>query len=148
MRRFAILTLCFVFASDASAQLVRSDSRVKSTIKAGPIGADGKQTVELLLKIDPGWYIYANPIGHEDFVDYQVTVRAIGVKEYKVEYPGSAAASKEFGDYRLKVFDRDTTIAIELIRIPGEPATLRTVVNAAKGEQCPLLPGALVNKLE
>ncbi len=145
MKRFAILALCFAFASDASAQLMKSDSKVKTTLKAGPIGADGKQTVEVMLKIDAGWHLYANPVGNEDFLNSQTKVTVVGDKNAKITYPAGTAMS--LGDVKFKGYEHDAKIVVELTRTPGESATLKILVSACDDKNC-LLPGVIVAKVE
>src|SRR5262249_41828104 len=54
----------------------KSDSVVKAKASVMPEkpGPDGKQTVTVMLTIEKGWHIYANPPGLDDLVPVQTTV--------------------------------------------------------------------------
>jgi len=75
----ALTMLAFTLAWNADASSgIKSDSKVKAKAVVGKAGADGKQTLTITLEIEKGWYIYANPVGDEDFEPNKtrVTVKA------------------------------------------------------------------------
>ncbi len=146
MKRFAILALCFAFASDASAQLMKSDSKVKTTLKAGPIGADGKQTVELSLKIDSGWHLYANPVENATILNSQTKITVLGAKNAEVKYP--VGTLKVTGDDKYKIYQDDVKIQVSLTRTPGEAVTFKILVSACSDNNACLLPATIVTKVE
>jgi hypothetical protein len=84
-----------------AAQGKKSDSVVKVTVSADKPNAKGQQTVTINLAVDKDWYIYANPVGLEDFEDNQTLVKFTG-KEAKIEYPpGTLKIDKVVGNYRI-----------------------------------------------
>src|SRR5262249_31448563 len=81
-----------------AAQGKKSDSVVKVTASADKPNAKGQQTVTINLAVDKDWYIYANPVGLEDFEDNQTLVKFTG-KEAKIEYPpGTLKIDKVVGN--------------------------------------------------
>ncbi len=127
----------------AAAAPLKSDSVVKATAVAGKPDADGKQTVTLTLAVDKGWHIYANPVGSEDLVPVQtsVKVKAAGaLGDVKVDYPtGRKVKDKDFGEYG--VYEDKAVITINVTRTRGDdsPLDLTVRIQACSDTTC-LLP--------
>jgi uncharacterized protein len=119
-------------ANHALAQAKKSDSVVKIKAEADKPGADGTTTIRLALTIDPGWHIYANPVGQEDLADTATTVTADGAgKVESVQYPeGKAVKDKVLGVY--KVYEDKVTITAKVRR----PADGKTMDLAVKIQAC------------
>src|SRR5262249_38417155 len=67
----------------------KSDAMVKTTAEAAPADAAGKQVITITMSIEPGWHIYANPVGQEDLESVQTDVKLepkSQLDEVKVEY--------------------------------------------------------------
>src|ERR1051326_2577120 len=91
MIRRALLTIAFLVlvAGVVPAAPKTSDTKVKATVSASKLDSSGKQTIEITLKIDEGWHLYANP-NTEYFKDSQVVVTASAAGkrlEPTVDYP-------------------------------------------------------------
>src|ERR1700741_2526133 len=85
-----------------TAQLPKSDSKVKVTAAGSKPDADGNQTVTITLDIDPTWHLYANPVENDMLAPVQTRVKFITkVDDVKVTYPeGKLVKDKTVGDYR------------------------------------------------
>jgi len=123
----------------------KSDAEVKATVKADRPGKDGKQTINLTLKINKDWYIYANPVGNDDFAANATTV-TVNPKPQAIDivYPaGKLKKDKLVGDYR--VYEDQVTIPIQIRRAPGDTGTLELNVriNACNTKMFCLPPGTI-----
>jgi hypothetical protein len=147
----ALLALALLAAPrTALAQGKLSDSVVKVSASAGKRAADGTQTVTITLKIDGKWYIYANPVGHEDLAPVQTTL-TLRAKEkldkVKVTYPaGQLVKDKATGDY--KIYKDKAVIKATLQRAKGDTSPLEVAVKvqACDGKKC-LLPATVKVKV-
>ncbi len=99
----------------------RSDSVVKINAKLDKAPA-GKAVVVLKLDIEPGWHLYANPVGHEDYVDEQVVVTVAGSKAV-IEYPPG------------KVIDEQNAGKIKIYR---DKIEIRATIDRAAGDNSPI----------
>jgi DsbC/DsbD-like thiol-disulfide interchange protein len=103
----------------------KSKSEVKVTAKASKIDDAGKQTVTVLMEINPGWYAYANPVGFEDLVNAQTTVKIASktkLESVKIDYPAG----------KLKLDGKDS------YRIYEDKVSITAAVQRAKGDTGPL----------
>src|SRR5882672_57789 len=94
---FALAAATFVWNADAGGSK-KSDSKVKASATATKI-TDGKQTVTITMEIEKGWYLYANPVGSEDFEGNKTNV-SIKAKEKvaaKVKYPEGTPKVEKIG---------------------------------------------------
>ncbi len=138
-------------ATEPSAQVQKSDSKVKITAKAEKPGPDGKQLVTLTLAIENGWHLYANPVGNEDFADNQTVVSAVPKSKHqvlKIAYPpGKVMKDKTVGDY--KVYEDTVAIKVEVRRAKDstEPLELNVKLQACNDKTC-LLPATAKVKVE
>src|SRR3954466_5118638 len=82
----------------------KSDAVVKVLGKATAPDASGNQEINLLLKIDDGWHIYANPVGNEFFESAQTTVTALdttGPMPLTVAYPPGKLMKDDGEEFRV-----------------------------------------------
>jgi thiol:disulfide interchange protein len=123
----------------------RSESQIKATVKAERPDKDGKQSIQVTLAINKGWYIYANPVGNEDLAS-NATAVTVKPKPASVEisYPkGEEKKDKIVGDYR--VYKEQVTIPIQIRRAAGDTGALELEVrvNACNVKGFCLPPGTL-----
>ncbi len=141
----AILTAGALLLGPARAGGKKSDSEVKATYKADRPGNDGKQTIHLTLSINKGWYIYANPVGNEDFAANATTVTIKPkLQSVAISYPeGKVNRDTAIGDYRI--YENEVTIPIHVQRAAGEsgPLELDVRVNACNHKMFCLPPGVI-----
>src|SRR6516164_4743777 len=97
--------LVLAFGPSAAAQGKKSDNVVKAKATATKLGDDGKQTVEITLEIDSKYYLYANPVGQDEYKEAETTVAVVGkqkLQSVKVTYPaGKVKKDKDVGDYKI-----------------------------------------------
>ena len=120
-----------------------SAEKVKATYVASKIGADGKQTVTLTLDIEEGWYIYANPVGVDDFEinRTRITVKA-GGKLTDVQYPPGKLKEIAALKIKLNTYPERVVIPVVVQRKLGDTSPLQITiqVNACDKGTC-LPPG-------
>jgi thiol:disulfide interchange protein len=125
----------------------KSDGEVKASVKADKAGGDGKQTIQLTLTINKGWYLYANPVGNEDFAANATTVTVTSKpKPQKVDVgypPGKVKKDAVIGEY--KIYEDQVTIPVRVQRPPGDTGALELSVrvNACNAKGFCLPPGTL-----
>jgi DsbC/DsbD-like thiol-disulfide interchange protein len=151
MRPQLVCVLCSALALFATPEAQagdKSDSKVKATAKATKAGDDGKQTVTLTLEIEKGWYIYANPVGAEDFEGNKTRV-AVSAKEKvaaSVKYPAGKVKVEKIGKEELKIhiYEDKVTIQAVVTRTMGDssPLQISIDVNSCNKGTC-LPPGKL-----
>ncbi len=141
----------------------RSDSKVKSTVTATKPDADGKQKVTITLDIDKGWYLYANPLGGNEFANRTfgdnrttVTIKAKNKVNVEVNYPKGKFKSEDIlGDIaEWHIYQDRTTIEAVVRRAAGDssPLDVQVQVNACligkdgKTSTC-LQPGNIMVKV-
>jgi thiol:disulfide interchange protein len=123
-----------------------SEGKVKAA--ATSVKSGGKSTVTITLTIEPTWYLYANPVGNEDFEPNrtEVTFTAGGKKvPARVEYPaGELKKDKSAGDYRIytgKVVLKATVDSAEALEA-------QIKVSSCNEKGLCLLPGTVKVKVE
>jgi len=124
----------------------KSDSLVKAKAEADKIGADGKQTVKIMLTVDKGWHIYANPVGNPDQESAATTVTISGKtkpKDVKIEYPkGKLVKDMLVGNYI--VYEGDVVVKAVVERAKGDTGPLEVSVKLqACNESTCLLPATI-----
>lgn len=120
----AAMGLCMTLVSAGGAK--RSDSVVKVKAQLDKAAAPGKAVVVVSLDIAPGWHLYANPVGNEDFEPNRVVVKVAGA-EATVDYPpGKLVSDKKLGDY--KIYENKVDIRATVDRIPTEANPLQVIV--------------------
>jgi DsbC/DsbD-like thiol-disulfide interchange protein len=133
---FALVAICQVDAGETS------DSKVKASVEAGKIAADGKQSVTITLQIDKGWHLYANPVNHNnDFLNANKTVVKIAAKEkfkspVRVKYP--EGKNKVEGMENYDVYTGTVKIQAEVVRAAADssPLEISIDVNACNDKVC------------
>lgn len=126
----------------------KSDSVVKFQVAADPVDASGVQIVSLVLTIDDGWHIYANPAGNEDLTPVQTTVTAqppLKPEALRVAYPtGRKVDDPAVGTYQ--VYDGRVVLKAAVQRTPGVAAQLNVKIQACchiLGQEKCLLPAVV-----
>lgn len=142
---FAILAAVLLIGSGLSdAGLKKSDSKVKITADASKPAA-GKQTINVTLTIEDGWYIYANPVNNPDFESNRTTIAVTSGKEEvaaKISYP--AGKKKATGDIVYSVYTGKVTIPVQVDHVPGAmPLSLAVRINCCNEKGICLLPATV-----
>ena len=124
----------------------KSDSLVKTTAEATKPDADGKQVVTVTMIVEPGWHIYANPVGQEDLesVQTKITVSAKGkLDDVKVEYPeGKVIQDKVLGKYKVYEDKVEIKAAIKRTGDDKSPLEVTAKFQSCNDKQC-LLPATV-----
>ena len=144
-RKFAALALLVAFVVPVSAQPKGSDSVVKATATASKPDADGKETITIILTIDPKYHLYANPVGNADFESNQVVVSFKKCTPSKIDYPtGEVKEDKIVGNY--KIYKGKTTIKAVVKRPAGtDPIEVAIKVQACDDKSCLMAATIKVN---
>jgi DsbC/DsbD-like thiol-disulfide interchange protein len=128
----------------------KSDSVVKTTAEASRPDSQGQQILTVTMAIEPGWHIYANPVGSDDLESVQTTV-GIGAKTkleaVKVQYPeGKQIEDKVVGKY--KVYEDKVEIKAIVKRKAGDDTALEVTAKfqACTDKMC-LLPATVKMKV-
>ncbi|MCS6978162.1 MAG: protein-disulfide reductase DsbD N-terminal domain-containing protein [Gemmatales bacterium] len=125
------LVVSLGFASFSQNKQDQSDPvSAQAVLKKRQTGTDGKETwsVEVVLEIEKGWHIYANPAGDEVFVPTVVTVGGIAKDDVEVAYPKG-------------IVHRDETIQVVAYHYEGKtviPVTVRRPLVNGKPDPQPL----------
>ena len=150
-QRIAVLTAALLLATlaletNAGGKAVRIDStsKVKATVTATPVGADGKQVVTLMLDIDKGWHLYANPTENKTTEPARtiVTVKAKNKLTAQVQYPVGKVYVHAGDTY--KIYQGHVILPVQIQRPLGDTSPLEVIVNvsACDADAC-LLPGTI-----
>lgn len=146
--RFACVALA-VLAGAAFAQkqpAKKSDTVVKAKAVADKPAANGTQLVTVTLKIEKPWHIYANPVGNEDLVTVQTTIKVNGPDKprvQKAEFPKSKLVKDSVvGDY--KILEGDVVIKVMLQRTTGANGPLETEIKLQACSDKSCLPPATI----
>ena len=144
-RKFAALALLVAIVVPVSARPKGSDSVVKATATASKPDADGKETVTIILTIDPKYHLYANPVGNEDFTSNQVVVSFGKGVTSKIDYPaGEVQKDKIVGDY--KVYNGKATIKAVVKRAKAtDPIEVAIKLQACSSKACLMTATIKVN---
>jgi DsbC/DsbD-like thiol-disulfide interchange protein len=134
--------LFLIGGDEARAQGKKSDAVVKVKADIGKPAADGSTPVHIVLTIDHGWHIYANPAGQDDLADTATTVTVGGsARAESIDYPpGKLVKDKAIGDY--KVYEDKVTITAKVRRSGGGPIDLGIKVQACNEQKC-LVPATI-----
>jgi DsbC/DsbD-like thiol-disulfide interchange protein len=130
-------------SNEALAQGKKSDAVVKVKAVAGKDTAEGTTPITLTLTIDPGWHLYANPVGNDGLDDNATTVTAGGgAKAERVQYPeGKKVDDKTLGAY--KIYTDEVKINVKARRpAGGGPIELNIKVQACNESRC-LVPATI-----
>lgn len=122
-----------------------SAKKVKVQASAAKADDQGNQVITVNVKIDPGWYIYANPVEHnKDNLNRNKTTLAISSKvkldAIKIEYPPGKLKKDDGNEF--KIYEGDATIRATIRRAKGDSGPLEwsLEVNACNAKVC-LPPG-------
>jgi uncharacterized protein YyaL (SSP411 family) len=118
---------------------ILSDSKVQVRATAEKPDAGGNQVVTLILRIEPGWHIYANP-APPDFPGIPTTVTVEGKSKpesVKVEYPkGKLVKDQVAGDHSIY----EGTVAIKAMvrraKDDASPLAVRVMLQACNENKC------------
>ena len=127
---------------------VTSADKVKATAIATKPDADSKQKVTITLEIDKGWWLYANPVNHNnEFLDANQThvmTKANEGVEIKVMYP--AGRRDRLDKEELSIYEGTVKIEVLVTRAKNDtsPLELKVYVHAHNERLtvC-LLPGTI-----
>ena len=124
----------------------KSDLHVKVTATGEKPDAQGKQVINLMMQIDKGWHIYANPVKNESQDSVQTTV-AVSAKVkplgLNVVYPpGQLVKDKDFGDYMA--YTDQVAIKAVVQRAQGDTGPLELNVRFQACSENSCLPPATV----
>jgi uncharacterized protein len=126
--------------------LKKSDAVVKVNATAEKPGAGGRQIVTVTLKVDPGWHVYANPVGNETQESSQTTVAVSSAgkpSDAQIDYPkGKRIKDPLVGDY--SVYDGEVTIKATVVRTAGDagPLEVKVKFQACSDKTC-LVPATV-----
>jgi len=143
---FVIVTAGLVMNADAGG-LKKSDSKVKATATATKI-ENGKQTVTITLDIEKGWYLYANPVGAEDFEGNKtnVSIKAKDKVQAKVKYPEGTPKVEKIGkeEIKISIYEDKVTIQAEVARVKGDTSPLQISIDVNSCNKGTCLPPGTV----
>jgi DsbC/DsbD-like thiol-disulfide interchange protein len=128
---FVIVALALVARSEAGdSKIPKSHPKVKATATAGKIDAAGKQTVTVILDIDKGSWMLANPPNHNnDFLDgEQVTVKIVAKEKAKfsVKYP--VGKTRQDNTERYDIYEGVVKIEANVVRSKGDTSPLEVSI--------------------
>lgn len=98
-------------------QAKRSDAVVKVSSQAEPPDAQGRRVVSIRLAIDPGWYIYGNPVGNSELEGSETVVSLVGGrgKLREVQYPKGQLRKEKLLDNEVEYQIYEGTVTIRAI---------------------------------
>jgi thiol:disulfide interchange protein len=140
-RTALFVALAIVLGTGAPpAHAQKSESVVKTDVKASKPDDDGNQMVTITLEItDKRYHLYANPVGNDMLKTAQTTVRFTSKLEgdAKVDYPaGKLVKDETVGDY--KTYEGTVTIKAKVRRVKGDtsPLALSITFQACDEKTC------------
>jgi DsbC/DsbD-like thiol-disulfide interchange protein len=120
------------FSSASADTAGKSDTKVKATATATKPDKDGNQTVTVTIDIDRGWYIYANPVGDDDFANNRtnIAVMANGKVAATVKYPVGKSKTEVIGKetHKYQIYQDRVSIPAEVRRAAGDAGALAIIV--------------------
>jgi len=120
----------------------RSDSVVKVKAKLDKAAPPGKAVVVVSLDIQPGWHLYANPVGNEDFESNRVVVKVAGV-DANIDYPaGKVLKDAKLGSFNI--YENKVEIRATVDRVPTEANPLQLTVRLSSCDDKECLPPSTV----
>lgn len=133
MRMLSVSVLALVLASVSLAQNSEAKNEpvsVQAVLKGRQTGTDGKETlsIDIIMQIETGWHVYANPAGDEIFVPTVVTVSGVAGEDASIDYPKGKA-------------HRDDTIKVIAYHYEGKtviPVTVRRPLANGKPDPRPV----------
>jgi len=141
-RVIGLALLGLVLSLTLPAQAADSSEVVKIAAKADKIAADGTQVVTIIIDIDKGWHLYANPVGQDFLKTVQTAVTPSPSQKLeivKVEYPkGEVKKDTDTGDYNI--YEGKVTIKATVKREKDatDPVELVVKIQACSDKNCNL----------
>lgn len=139
-RLLTLAALAFFIGSTTALGGGKSDAEVKVTTKSSKPDAKGQQTIDVTIAINPGWYIYANPVGvtDPDFDSLNLNATVITVKgkvkpaKVVVQYPKGEKYEDKDAKLSYQIYHDKVTIPVQVVRAAGDtgPLELTISVNA------------------
>jgi DsbC/DsbD-like thiol-disulfide interchange protein len=128
----AVAALCYLVGDSSLRAGTKSDSEVKVAAKASKIEG-GKQTITITMTVNPGWYIYANPVGDEQLAAAATTISVKGKakpQDVKVAYPKGKAKEDTVGKEVIKysIYEQKVEIPVNVQRAQGDTDPLEISV--------------------
>ncbi len=128
-----VLTAIFLTTDREARAGGKSDDEVKITAKASKIDPAGKQSITLSLTIKEGWYIYANPVGNEDFENAATMVKIKGknkLDDVKVTFPAGKEKVDKVGKevIKLRIYEDKVNIQADVRRGTGDTGPLEVSI--------------------
>ncbi len=143
----ATLTLSGQLPESLAQGAKNSAGKVKVQVNATKADAAGNQQITLKLTIEKDWYIYANPVGNDDFKGNETVVKVTGPTpplEVKTNYPAGKLHADAGISY--KVYEGEVTLTTVVRRAAGDTAPLQVTINVHSCNQVSkicLLPGEI-----
>lgn len=115
-----------------------SANKVKVQIAAGKPDDKGNQVINVRIVIDPGWYIYANPVDHNnEFLNNNKTTLTFTSKEklqsVKIDYPKGKIKNED--KQQFKIYEGTVTLQATVRR--GQAPVQGTLgINACNKDRC------------
>ncbi len=135
----AAIALMSPFAASQGGKKSDSVVKVKAKLDKAPAG---KAVVVLTLDIQPGWHLYANPVGLEDLESSQVVVKFANAAA-KIEYPvGKVITDVTLGNYN--VYEDTVAIRATIDRAAGDTSPIEITVRLQACDAKTCLPPATV----
>lgn len=134
-----VLALAAAILSDVDAGGRKSDAQVKAKATATKIDAKGQQVVTVILDIEKGWHLYANPVEH-DLLENGQTKLTVSAKVKPVSVAVKYPAGKTIVDGKEKynVYENRVTIQANVQRATGDtsPLEVSVAVQACNDKTC------------
>ncbi|MEI7685631.1 MAG: protein-disulfide reductase DsbD N-terminal domain-containing protein [Planctomycetota bacterium] len=121
----------------------RSDSVVKVKARLDKAAPPGKAVVVVSLDIQPGWHLYANPVGNEEWEQSRVLVKVTGA-DAKVEYPPPGRVLKDAKLGSFNIYENKVDIRATVDRVPTEANPLQLTVRLSSCDDKECLPPSTV----
>jgi DsbC/DsbD-like thiol-disulfide interchange protein len=118
-----------------------SASKVKVQVDAGKPDDKGNQVFNIKIVIDPGWYVYANPVDHNnEFLNSNKTTLVITSKDklesVKIDYPKGKIKNED--KQQFKIYQGTVTLQATVRRAQGTKAPVQgtLAINACNKDRC------------
>ncbi len=127
---FVVAVLWYTAGLGLSQEPLRKDFPVKAAVTFKSTEDGRKLSICIALKIDAGWYVFANPTGNPDLDFAQLKVKVGGQEKFdnlKIKYPkGETVKDEVIGDYN--VYRETAVVEVEVTRGPKDTGPLEIEV--------------------
>lgn len=143
-----VVAACFatVMAVQPLPAAKRSDDVVKVRATVDHSVPQGLRRVIIVLAIENGWHVYANPVGPEELRDAQTSIALIGESSTRIDSidypPGIEKRNEVIGTYR--VYQGEVSVPVTLRPIAGADEAPRLVIRFQACSDRACLPPAQV----